>query len=130
VRYAARVADRLAREHVFARDHYRCLVCGTDKNLEWAHIITRNSRYLRWETSNAVTLCRKDHAYFTEHPAAFKAWIGATFGPRHWDGLLRRQAEAERRGDSVDIQAVIRGFNEHDLDAAELERYRSGAWLG
>jgi 5-methylcytosine-specific restriction endonuclease McrA len=131
------LADKLAREHVLNRDGYHCVCCGKDgetamrwtgSGLEWAHILSRGARHLRWEPDNAVTLCRGDHAYFTEHPREFRRFIAEKFGPDHWDGLKLRQAQAERRGDSVDVEAVIRGFRELTLTPAEMETYRSGAW--
>lgn len=125
-----RLADHLAREFVLKRDHYHCRCCGKDGALEWCHILTRAARHLRWEPDNAVTLCHGDHAYFTDHPEQFRRFIAEILGPDHWDGLKLRQAQAERRGDRVDVEAVIRGFRELTLTPAELETFRSGAWLG
>lgn len=125
-----KLADHLARQHVLERDHYRCRACGRDGALEWAHIITRGARHLRWEPDNALTLCRGDHGYFTEHPREFRRFIAEILGPDHRDRLIRMQAEAERRGDSVDVERVIRGFRELDLTPVEMATYRSGAWLG
>lgn len=130
-------ADALAREFVFERDRFRCVYCGKGTELgriEWAHIVTRGmgggNRYIRWEPANAVTLHTGCHAWFTEHPADWRAFIAEKYGPDHWDSLLRMQAEAERRGDRVDVENVIRGFRERQLTAEEMETYRSGAWLG
>ena len=125
-------ADRLAREFVLERDGYRCQVCGRSRDLEWAHIITRGmgggNRHLRWDPDNAVTLCHPDHAYFTSVDSrTWRAWVAEHFGADHWDGLKRRQAEAERRGDKVDVAAVIAFYRER-LTPAESERYREGDW--
>jgi hypothetical protein len=133
---ATRTADALCRAYVFARDGYRCVSCERMMaNLEWAHIHTRGARYIRWEVGppgpgNSVTLCQGDHRYFTDHPAQWRRFIAEKYGPDHWDSLLRMQAEAERRGDRVDVERVIRGFRERQLTAEEMETYRSGAWLG
>ena len=122
-----KTADRMVRSFVLRRDG-RCLMCGTEEKLEWCHIISRGAPYIRWEPTNAVTLCHRDHMWFTAHPAAFKDWVRDRYGPDRWDDLLRMEAERERRGDHVDIAAVIRGFREYDLTPAERERYRSGIW--
>lgn len=122
-------ADAAARAYILERDRWTCQHCdkpGTD----WAHIHGRGARYIRHEPDNAVTLCRGCHWYFTTHPAQWRRWIAERYGPDRWDGLLRLEAAGERRGASVDLRAVIRGFRERDLSAAEIETYRSGAWLG
>lgn len=128
--HAEWVADKLAREHVLSRDHRTCLCCGAKWALEWAHIIGRGARYIKWEPENAVTLCHGCHEHFTGHRALFTAWIAEKFGPSRYDRLMSLEAAGERQGDSVDLAAVIRGFREVRLTPAEIQRYRSGAWLG
>jgi len=135
---ATRTADALCRVYVFERDGWRCVRCGRD-DIEWAHIITRGmgggNRFIRWEVGppgpgNSMALCGPDHRYFTAYPDRWHRFIAEKYGPDHWDSLLRMQAEAERRGDRVDVENVIRGFRERQLTAEEMETYRSGAWLG
>lgn len=129
-----RLADKLAREHVLARDRNRCVRCGSEDELEWAHIITRGmgggNRYIRWEPDNAVTLCHRCHHWLTHDPLKFRKFIAATYGPDRWDELKLMQAVRERQGHSVDVEAVIRGFREMTLTPAEMEEWASGAWLG
>jgi hypothetical protein len=134
---AVLMADKLAREFVLERDGARCVCCGTDAfgslggswhgSLEWAHIISRGARHLRWDPDNAVTLCHGDHAYFTDHPVRWRHFIAKTYGGDRWDDLKRRQAEAERRGDKVDVQAVI-AFYRDRLTPKEADAYRNGEW--
>jgi hypothetical protein len=124
-------ADRLAREFVLERDGYQCFFCHrtpwTTNYLEWAHIITRGARHLRWDPDNAVILCHGDHAYFTDHPREWRRFVAEKFGSAHWDGLKRRQAEAEKRGDKVDVAAVIAFYRER-LTPKEADAYRNGEW--
>jgi len=121
-----KLADKLTRDYVLARDRF-CLYCGSPENLEWCHIVTRAARYLRWDPDNAVTFCHGDHAYFTDHPNHFRIWLAERFGPDHRGRLLRMQADAERRGDAVDVEAVIRSFRD-ELTSAESAAYRGGDW--
>jgi hypothetical protein len=136
---ATRTADILCRAYVFERDGYRCVYCDRQTFLEWSHIITRGmgggNRFIRWEVGppgpgNSVALCDSDHRYFTQYPERWRRFIAEKYGPDHWDSLLRMQAAAERRGDRVDVERVIRGFKERQLTAKEMETWRSGAWLG
>ena len=122
-------ADKLARQFVLERDGYACVRCEYARELEWAHIISRGARYLRWDSDNAVTLCHFDHGYFTGDPRAFRRFIAEKFGPDHYDNLKLRQAQAERRGDKVDVAQVI-AFYRSQLTAQEKQSWESGEWLG
>lgn len=53
----------------------RCEKCGSVLNLQCAHVISRRYAHVRTDERNAVCLCAKDHAYFTDHPVEFAAWI-------------------------------------------------------
>ena len=124
------LADKLACEFVLERDGYRCQSCGRDERtryLEWCHILTRGARYLRWEPSNAVALCHADHVYFTDHPVQWRRFIAEQFGPDHMDRLHILQAQAEARGDRVDVAQVIAFFRER-LTPSESDRYWRGDW--
>ena len=50
------------RTNVFERDNFRCVKCGTRKDLQAHHIKTwKRSKELRYDITNGVTLCRKCH---------------------------------------------------------------------
>jgi hypothetical protein len=52
----------LWQKEVFKRDNYKCIICGSNKNLN-AHHLDSFSRYpdLRYIVENGVTLCEKHH---------------------------------------------------------------------
>jgi len=127
-------ADKLARQFVLERDGYLCQNCGKwAAPLEWAHLVTRAAKHLRWDPDNAVTLCGATpvytgcHGYFTAHPVQFRRFVAEHFGPDHYDNLKLRQAQAERRGDKVDVAQVIAFYRER-LTPAESDRWRNGEW--
>lgn len=104
-----RRADEAARRYVLERDRFRCVSCGEmDTQLDWAHIHGRGMPYIRWDPRNAVTLCRREHRWYTDHPYQWRRFVAELLGPDHWDMLLREEAAAERRGGSVDLVATIR----------------------
>lgn len=50
------------RTEVFTRDQFRCVECGTRKNLQAHHVKSwKNNKDLRYVVSNGITLCRKCH---------------------------------------------------------------------
>jgi hypothetical protein len=130
-----RMADKLARDFVLERDGNRCVCCAKrgqndyGTGLDWAHVLSRSSRYLRWDPDNVILLCGGldgCHGMFTRAPKRFRAFIDQRY-PGRWDELTRRRAEAERRGDHVDVQAVIAFYRER-LTPAESARYWGGEW--
>lgn len=75
-------ADKLAGDAVRARG--RCELAGKDKvtcngTLQWAHIVGRANRRLRWEAYNALCLCAGHHIYYTHHPWEWYEIIRAQF---------------------------------------------------
>lgn len=50
------------RSGVFSRDGFRCVKCGTRKDLQAHHVKAwKDNKELRYTISNGVTLCRKCH---------------------------------------------------------------------
>jgi 5-methylcytosine-specific restriction endonuclease McrA len=131
--HAAKVADKAARSFVMERDRRTCQRCGSqDRPLQAAHLIPRGQRFIHWEPENIVALCsgvNGCHEFLDARPATRTTWA-----LDRWPGRIERlwalEAQGERRGDGVDLAAVIRGFREQELSPEEMERYRSGAWLG
>lgn len=60
-------ADKLARAVVMERDLV-CRRCGTLQMGQWAHVVSRRYRALRWSPDNAVRLCRDCHAWQGGNP--------------------------------------------------------------
>lgn len=53
---------RAWRESVFKRDRYKCVVCGSNTNIEAHHIEHwAKSKEKRYDVDNGVTLCRSCH---------------------------------------------------------------------
>ncbi len=70
-------------------DYYRQRLCdyhgagkGCAGRKEWSHIKSRRYLSTRWEILNSLTLCSKQHFYFTDHPDEFIHWIELTFPRR------------------------------------------------
>lgn len=68
----------------------RCRRCGTTTSLQCAHIISRRYLGVRYDSSNAICLCAKDHMYFTHRPLEFEEYIVGEFGEAALSELKRK----------------------------------------
>ncbi len=62
-----------------------CRFCGTQYDLEWAHVMSRRYLAVRWDRANSMALCRTHHYMFTTHPLKWEQWCRDVDIP--WDEL-------------------------------------------
>lgn len=78
--------DRVTRFAVFMRDANKCLRCGSEKNLQWAHVLSRRHIALRHEMDNGMTLCAGCHLKWHHEPLLAVDWFRKAF-PERYDRL-------------------------------------------
>lgn len=83
---AIHYADQLARDFVKARDG-ACVRCGATEGLQWAHIIGRSYKLVRWNPLNAVTFCASCHLWQTHHPLEGEEFFRQQIGADSYDAL-------------------------------------------
>ena len=98
-RYWRNKADEAWRKAVLTRDGDRCVVCGTDRNLQVHHLFSRGRADTRHEVSNGITLCSAHHKWSREisphkGPVAFFLWLQKN-RPDQWEWLKKHVAEPE-----------------------------------
>lgn len=89
----AKDLDKLCRQVIFKRDGYRCLRCGSVKNLQWCHVHSRRFKATRWAEWNLMTLCAGCHFWWHDRPIESSAWWRETFPVYH--GMLQDGATAK-----------------------------------
>ena len=68
-----------------------CQRCGTNQNLQCAHIFSRTARSVRWEPLNALTLCYKCHLFWAhKNPIEFTEFIRLRLGEKDF-ALLKKK---------------------------------------
>jgi hypothetical protein len=82
-------ATKLHAEVVRARG--RCEGCGSTKNLQCCHILTRSFAATRTDLGNAICGCASCHAKWTANPLLFGDFVRSLYGLEH---LERIQAKA------------------------------------
>ena|SRR5439155_2889557 len=111
-KHGTKVADVECRRFVRERDP-KCVACGrSDEGVQWAHLITRGARYIRWDARNGCGLCARCHFAYTRRPAAWLVFCEKTW-PTRIETLLRIEISGERSGDSVNTAEVIRTYREN-----------------
>jgi hypothetical protein len=93
-------ADRRVGRFVKRRDG-ACVICGERRpwELEWAHVLGRRYKRIRWSPQAAVTLCVADHRYLDGHPEEKRAVFRERF-----PGLLET---LEREKDSAPLPDLV-----------------------
>lgn len=104
-RYCAKhAADRMLADHVKAEEG-QCRRCGSLGPLDWAHVIPRSYKALRWAyPDNSMALCRPCHAWQTYHPVEGEAFfVSCGFDMDE----LRRRAREDPPMDPLQVIAEL-----------------------
>lgn len=75
-----------------------CEECGSQRNLQCAHIISRSYSRIRVDFRNAVCLCQGCHMFFTNRPLEWEEWVTARIGI----GSFRALRQIARTGPDID----------------------------
>lgn len=96
-------ADRRVAAYVKRRDG-ACVACGDRKPwvLEWAHVLGRRYKRIRWMPAAAVALCTEDHRYLDTHPNEKRAFFRERF-----PGLLEELDRLKDQAPAPDVAAII-----------------------
>ena len=87
-RYCAKhYADRLM-AHAVKNEERCCRYCGSQVDLEWAHVLSRRYMAVRWDRANSMALCRTHHYMFTVNPLRWEQWCRDVEIP--WDELRHK----------------------------------------
>ena len=79
--------DAAARQIVFERDGHRCVRCNSpDRDVQWAHILSRRHLCTRWNPDNALALCAGCHMFWHNEPALSVPWFIGLYRER-WESI-------------------------------------------
>lgn len=82
-------ATRLHSQYVRARAGHRCERCGrTDRQMQCAHIVSRQYTATRCDPANAWCLCATCHRYLTVNPHEHCLYAVSTRGQAGYDALI------------------------------------------
>lgn len=91
-------ADKLCREYVFARDGYRCVLCGATDSLQWSHLISRVKTATRWIPENSTCMCMRCHyKHHKQGPEEYVLWYIHTYGLESYEELVRLSKQPVKR---------------------------------
>ena len=90
--------------HALQPDCQRCGAPTTD----CAHIFTRSRRSTRWDTENALGLCRTCHAWAHAKPYLFTLLVASRTGVKQLEALHRRSLVVSKDRDLDAIAASLR----------------------
>ena len=91
-------ADLLCAITVKKRDDYRCTLCGSRSDVQWAHILSRSHKLVRHDLENSTTLCERCHWRWTNDKDGWDALRRQLMGDERFNALWAR-AKADGKPD-------------------------------
>jgi hypothetical protein len=88
-----------------------CRRCGKKKNLQCAHIFSRNNRSVRWDFKNVVCLCAGCHFWAHANPVLFTEWVRQFLGEDKY-ATLKLQANTIRQFATYELEGLYAKFVE------------------
>lgn len=102
------------------RSRGACEKCGSQNNLQWAHMISRSDTTLRWDPLNALCLCDSCHKWQHKNPIEFNAWFATNLNEQ-FEYLQRNKGLILKRykSDYQDLLESAKRVNAGDLYSLE-----------
>ena len=97
-----RKADKLFSLKI--REGKVCFNCGSVKNIQCSHIVSRSYKNTRWDLDNAIPLCQGCHLYFTFRPLEWEQYIIKIRGA---SVLKRLKIKALNLDTNIDYEKII-----------------------
>lgn len=80
-----------------------CQKCGSKKNLQAAHIVSRRNKLLRWDLRNGICLCVRCHIFWQhKNPVEFAEWLRLNY-PEKYEFALNK----DKIYGKVDIEETL-----------------------
>lgn len=84
-----RQADSLMSKYIIARDK-KCVICGSTKNLNNGHLISRRCNSVRWDDVNCNCQCYPCNFLHTHRPERYTQWFIKNYGSLMYEDLVDR----------------------------------------
>lgn len=108
VAYGKGAKGKATRLHsLVVRHRGACQRCGSMKNLQCAHIISRKFSATRTDERNAWCLCASCHRRLTDWPNEHMAFVYVTIGEELFEVLKRRALDNPRPWRECDWQEEV-----------------------
>jgi 5-methylcytosine-specific restriction endonuclease McrA len=87
--------DKLFSEIV--RSQGVCDRCGSTRNVQCCHIVSRRHLHTRWDLENAIPLCSGCHLFWAhKNPHEFVRWFDDKFGGHLYEELKKRANNTDK----------------------------------
>lgn len=108
--------DKLTSERVRSKGY--CEKCHSEKNLQCAHIYSRNYKHLRWEPENLLCLCAGCHFWWHQNPTEAVLWAQKKRDFKYLAEIRQINAPMKDWELSELLEYMTHDFEQHDLSVA------------
>lgn len=89
----------------------KCEHCGSNKNLQAAHIASRKYKSMRWELKNGICMCSRCHLFWAhKEPIDFANWLKENY-PEKYQFVLEKDKQI---GKKVDLEEKLKELSSHE----------------
>ncbi len=125
IRAARLYADQWCRKYV-KTVWDRCVTCGSQYNLQWAHVLSGKGDAVRWDVDNMTRQCEKCNNLHEYEPEHLTAWFIRERGQGALFDLVVRSNRAVKRTYS-DIMKI--GDSYREIVETRKARAKDPDWL-
>lgn len=99
--------DKVFAEYIKLRDDYKCVICGTDRQPQCGHLVTRSCTRLRWSTENAACQCAGHNLQHEYRPEIFTNWYIQAHGVETYKELYRLSQIPAFRWSIEELESIL-----------------------
>ncbi len=103
-----RKADLVFSKWIRAREP-KCVLCGSDKNLQAGHLIKRGKRVVRFDIVNVHTLCSGCNYKDNFEHDLYVSWFLKEYGEKTYQALIERSKELKKFS-REELEKIIKKF--------------------
>ena len=92
-------ADKEFSLYIRKRDNYRCVLCGSTKQVQCGHIFSRVAYSTRWDEDNAYAQCAACNIRHEQNSYPFLEWCRKKKGQEAMDELFHKWNQTSKLKD-------------------------------
>ena len=100
--------DKVFGDYIKNRDDQKCVCCGSRKNIQAGHLLSRNAHSTRWDEKNVYAQCRNCNFKHERHPEDLTEYFLSLWGEEEYKKLHRKWHTTRKYSESELKELIIK----------------------